>query len=307
MTAARTATTDTARTATTATRPLPPAPGVTHRFVTADGIRFHVAEAGEGEPVLLLHSFPQHWYAWHHLLPLLAADHRLICPDLRGSGWSDAPPHGYDTDTRVTDVLALMDTLDLDRVRLIGHEWGSWLGFMLCLRAPGRFSHHLALNITHPWPLHRRLLPNAWRYWHTAPLETPLLGRRLLRHSPGFTRQLLRRGTADPAVWSPEELDEYARSTAEPAHARAAEQLHRAYALHDIPRLVRGRYRRQRLTTPTVILAGERDATLPPSVLAGADRHTDRLRVQVIPGAGHLLHQERPDLVAEAAGALFHG
>ena len=72
-------------------RPFPDVPGVTHRFVTVRGVRLHVAEAGGGDPVLLLHSFPQHWYAWRRVIPLLAGQYRLICPDWRGFGWSEAP------------------------------------------------------------------------------------------------------------------------------------------------------------------------------------------------------------------------
>ena len=76
-------------------RPLPHVPGVAHRFVTVRGVRLHVAEAGSGDPVLLLHGFPQHWYAWRRVIPLLSGQYRLICPDWRGFGWSQAPAHGY--------------------------------------------------------------------------------------------------------------------------------------------------------------------------------------------------------------------
>lgn len=69
-------------------RLLPHVPGVTHRFVTVRGVRLHVAEAGGGDPVVLLHSFPQHWYTWRHVVPLLAGQYRPICPDWRGFGWS---------------------------------------------------------------------------------------------------------------------------------------------------------------------------------------------------------------------------
>ncbi|WP_055585917.1 alpha/beta fold hydrolase [Peterkaempfera griseoplana] len=292
----------------TANHPMPTAPGVTHRWVTAGGVRFHLAEAGAGgDPLLLLHTFPQHWYAWHRVLPLLTRDHRLICPDLRGAGWSDAPSHGYDTDTRVADILALLDAIGLDRVGLIGHGWGGWLGFMLCLRDPGRFTHHLALNSIHPWPLHRRLAPNAWRYWHTAPLETPLVGRAVLRHLPGFTQGLLRRRTADPSVWTSQELEEYAHTAGRPGHDRAGELLNRAYALHDIPRLVRGHYKQLRLTTPTVLLAGERDVTLPPAVMTDPGRYAEELQIRIVPGVGSHLPQEQPELIAESARALFRG
>jgi pimeloyl-ACP methyl ester carboxylesterase len=71
--------------------PLPPVEGVEHRFVRANGIRIHVAETGQGPPLMLLHGGPQHWYAWRHIIPELAGEFRLICPDLRGFGWSDVP------------------------------------------------------------------------------------------------------------------------------------------------------------------------------------------------------------------------
>jgi pimeloyl-ACP methyl ester carboxylesterase len=286
-------------------RMFPCVPGVTHRFVTAAGVRLHVAEAGAGEPVVLLHGFPQHWYAWRHVIPLLAADYRLICVDLRGFGWSEAPARGYDTETRVADVLAVIDALGLARVRLVGHEFGGRAAFMLALRAPERVSHLLGLNTAHPWLLHRRLIPQMWRFWYTALLEYPGVGRLVLRRWPGFTRFLLLHGVADPAAWRYQEVEEFVAASGEPARARAGEALHWQFVLHDIPAIILRRYRNVRLTVPTVILAGADDWTLPPAVLDGAGPHADDLRVRVIPGAGHFLADERPDLVAEAARELF--
>ncbi|KUJ69011.1 hypothetical protein ACZ90_14265 [Streptomyces albus subsp. albus] len=287
--------------------PMPEVAGVTHRYVEVRGVRLHLAEAGTGEPVLLLHGFPQHWYAWRRLIPLLSGEYRLICVDMRGFGWSQAPARGYDTDSRVADVLALMDELRLDRVRLIAHEWGAWAGFMLCIQAPERVSHYVALNMMHPWPLHRRLVPQAWRFWYTALLEAPLLGRWTQRHWPAFTRSLLRRGVVDASVWEPEVVAEFIRSSREPRRARAGEALHRAFALRDIARLVLGRYKRLKLTTPTVVLAGERDFLLPPSVMTPAEGNAAALRTEVVPGCGHYLHEERPELVARTASELFAG
>ena len=184
-------------------RSLPHVPGVMHRFVNVRGARLHVAEAGSGEPVVLLHSFPQHWYAWRHVVPLLAGDYRLICPDWRGFGWSQAPPRGYDTASRTADILALLDALGLRRVRLIAHDWGAHAAFTAALQAPDRISHLLAVNAAHPWLAQRRLLPQLWRFWYTAFWEYPGIGRRVLRNWPGLTRFLLRRGVAGPAVWQP--------------------------------------------------------------------------------------------------------
>ena len=71
---------------------MPHVEGVEHRFVDVNGLRMHVAEAGEGEPLVMLHGWPQHWYEWRHLIRPLAETRRVICPDLRGLGWTDAPP-----------------------------------------------------------------------------------------------------------------------------------------------------------------------------------------------------------------------
>jgi len=236
-------------------RPFPHVPGVTHRFVDVRGARLHVAEAGGGDPVVLLHSFPQHWYAWRHVVPLLAGQYRLISPDWRGFGWSQAPPRGYDTASRAADILALLDALGLRRVRLIAHDWGAHAAFMAALEAPNRVSHLLAVNAAHPWLPQRRLFPQLWRFWYTAFWEYPGMGRRVLRHWPGLTRFLLRRGAAGP-VWRPGEVEEFVAASRQPGSARAGEALHWQFVLHDIPAIILRRHRSMKLTVPTVILAG---------------------------------------------------
>jgi pimeloyl-ACP methyl ester carboxylesterase len=286
-------------------RPFPEVAGVTHRFVTVRGLRFHVAEVGSGEPVVLLHGFPQHWYAWRKVVPALADDYRLICVDLRGCGWSDAPRTGYDSATRVEDVLGLLDALGLDRVRLIGHESGGWLGFSLCIAAPERFSRFLAVNASHPWPRRTFGLPlHAWRYWYTAFWEYPGIGRWVLRHRPGFTRFLLRRWLGGSTEWDEAVLAEFVQAHRSPERARAGQQLLWQFVLHDIPALALGRYRDLRLTVPTLMLAGDRDPVTAAKTLAGADAYADDLTVRVVPG-GHLLPEESPDLVAAAAREHF--
>lgn len=276
-----------------AVRAMPDAKGVTHRQVQVRGIGLHVAEFGRGDPVVMLHGFPQHWYAWRDVAARLAPDHRLLCVDQRGSGWSDAPRTGYTTADRVADLLAL-------------HEWGAWAGFAACLRAPDRFSHFLALNVVHPWPAHRHLAPSSWRFWYTTVLEAPGLGRLAQRHWPAYTRFLIRRGIGDdPACLTDDVIEEYVAASREPGAARAGEALHRLFTVRDIPALLTGRDRGRRLTVPTVLLGGERDPVFPAAVLGDGEKHADDLRVHIVPGAGHWLPEERPGQVAAAARALF--
>src|SRR3712207_1529867 len=89
-----------------------------HHFATIDGLRVHWAEAGEGQPLVLLHGWPQHWYAGRAVIPRLSEDYRVICPDFRGLGWSEGPRRGYSLRRLAADVVALLAHLGLERVRL---------------------------------------------------------------------------------------------------------------------------------------------------------------------------------------------
>ena len=274
--------------------------GVGRRFVSTARLRTHLVEGGAGEPVLLLHGWPQHWQAWRKLIPLLSARHRVLCPDLRGFGWTDAPREGYDTASLVDDVLALLDALELDRVLVIGHELGGRVGFHLCLRAPDRVRRLVTLNAIHPYWSLRRLAPHAWRYWWTVPVETPLVGRTILRRAPTFARWLFRLG-GQPA----HAADPFLEPLRDPARARAAERIMTEFAYKEIVPTLLGRHRATRLSVPTLMLNGTRDFALSPRELGGHEAYADDLRIELVPGAGHFLAEQQPDLVAAAALAHF--
>jgi pimeloyl-ACP methyl ester carboxylesterase len=281
------------------TTPMPDVEDVRHHFVRAGGVNFHVAEVGDGIPVLMLHGFPQHWYAWRKVIPLLPGC-RLICPDLRGCGWSDAPRRGYDVDTLTADMLALMDAMGLRRVYLVGHDWGAKVGFRLCLSRPDRVVGFVALNTLHPWPQRGPLIRHAWRQWYTALIEYPGVGAWMLRR-PGLVRFLLRRAVADPRLWLEDDLAAFADVFSQPERARAGQALHWQYVVREIPRLARRGTLGRSLTVPTTLLFGAEDVTLSPAQLAGADG----VRVQVVERCGHHLPDERPDLVAAAVREML--
>jgi pimeloyl-ACP methyl ester carboxylesterase len=277
---------------------LPAVRGVEHRWVSARGVRFHVAEAGSGDPLVLVHGWPQHWYEWRHLVPRLWGRFRLICPDLRGFGWSDAPEHGYETDELAEDLLALLDALELERVRYLGHDWGCYVGFLVCLAAPERVERFLGAGSPHPWQDPRRVLPELWRFTYQLPLQAP--GGWWMITRTGFVREFLRRGCHGPEAFSDDELEAFASVLREPARARATAALYRGI-LRGSPSILQGRYGKRRLTVPTLLVAGEKDLVCSPRLLDGWQEHADDMRVERIPECGHFIADERPELLADRA------
>ena len=279
-----------------------------HDVALPDGTRLHVAEAGAGPPLILVHGWPQHWWAWRRLLGPLAQEHRVICPDLRGFGWSDAPSGDYAKEAWASDVLALLDALDLDRVAIAGHDWGGLVALMAALRAPERLSSVAAMSIVHLWPRAPRRSPGVVASLAYQPaVAAPLAGERLLRHVPAFVRALIRRGSHPSATWADDELDVYAERLRDPARARASSALYRTFLLREARPLVGGRYAGLRLRVPVLMLTGDADPVVGPGALRGLGAHADRARTATIPQAGHFLAEEQPEAVLRALRAHLSG
>jgi pimeloyl-ACP methyl ester carboxylesterase len=274
--------------------------GAEHRYVDAGGLRVHYAEAGEGDPVLLLHGWPQHHYMWHDVIRRLVPRHRVLAPDLRGFGWTEAPGDGYEPETFARDQIALLDALGIERVKLIGHDWGGWTGFLLGLRHPDRFERMVICNSPHPWfRLTPGLARQAWRMVYVPVNATPGLGAFLHARTP-LVKRILRFGSA-PSTFTEQELASYGGQFGEPERARAAAKLYRYY-VRGFVRGLRGEVIPGRLTVPTLLLFGKRDRAVPYKLVeGGAGRRAPEMRVELVPDAGHFIVDEKPKLVSERA------
>jgi pimeloyl-ACP methyl ester carboxylesterase len=226
---------------------MPELAGVEHVFHEVGGLRMHVAVAGspDAEPLVLLHGWPQHWFAWRRLIGPLSAHYRVICPDLRGFGWTAAPPGSYLKTELAADVHALLDVLGLERVRLAGHDWGGFTGFLLCLDAPERFSHFAAAGISHPWVQREAgaaaALKLARRLAYMVLIASPVLGRQVVQRIPAFTRTVLRASSVDPdRTWSDAELAAFVSQWAEPERAAACVSLYRSFLTAALPEIATG-------------------------------------------------------------------
>jgi pimeloyl-ACP methyl ester carboxylesterase len=287
-------------------QPPPELPEVTgaevhHRDVVVGGVRLHVAEAGSGPPLLLLHGWPQHWWCWRELIPHLAQDYRVIVPDLRGWGWSDAPAGDYAKATFASDVAALLAVERLERVKIIGHDWGGYAGFLLALEHPEKVERFVALDIPPPWgspprPSHLAL-PLLLSY--QVLVATPGLGEAVMTRSPAFIRAIIR-GASRLRQWTDDELDVYARVLREPARAAASSACYRTFLTNEA---FRRRYRPRELTVPTLLLMGAGSA-----IQRVVDPQPSRnLEVEEIERAGHFLPEEAPERVLERARPFLDG
>jgi len=269
----------------------PPIPGARRSFVDARGVRFHVTEAGpvDGRPVLALHGWPQHHWAYRELLADPPPGLRIIAPDLPGYGWSGPAPHKWAKEDVASDVLALLDALGLDRVLLVAHDWGGYVGYLMVLRAPERFAGYLALNMGYPWITTRMLLPHIGPLLQYQPLIA-FLGVPVQRHTK-FLDFAFKVGSAlDPAT-----ARVYTDRFRDPVVARAGRDTYRTFLLREVPRSARHPETR-RATVPIRALFGRNDAVIHESLVAPETANADDYTLETV-DCGHFIIDERPDLV----------
>jgi pimeloyl-ACP methyl ester carboxylesterase len=240
---------------------LPQLPGVTHRHVDVRDVRLHVAEAGAGPPLVLLHGWPQHWWCWRRLVDALAQEHRVLMPDLRGFGWSDAPPGDYAKTTFAADVVALLDAEGIDRARLIGHDWGAYTALLLALEHPDRVERLVALDVVPPWTSRSRPSPRLLGLPRLAAyqvmLAAPVIGQNVLTRANGFVHRLIRAASGPDAEWTDAELDVYGSVLREPTRARASSACYRTFLTRELPAIVARGDRSSELEVPSLLVMGE--------------------------------------------------
>jgi pimeloyl-ACP methyl ester carboxylesterase len=245
--------------------------------------------------VLLVHGWPQHWYMWRHLLgPLADAGYRAIAPDLRGFGWSEHPPdEDFRKETLVDDLIALCDELALPRVAYVGHDWGCWAGWLLCLRRPDLVERAVLMSAPPPFPPDRidlAALGRIGRLWYQLPISLPLPAR---AKAPYF-RALGRTSGADPADFAA-----FDAALSQPAQVRASTLLYRQFQLRELGPLIARRYAGRRSAVPIRFMIGERDLLLYEGLAEQPAPHCDDYSGEVLPGIAHFVPEEAPDLVRE--------
>lgn len=289
--------------------PFPPVEGVdvTHRYVDIGHCNIHIAEAGAGEPLIMYHGWPQHWWMWRRQIPFFARHFRVIVPDMRGFGWSDATAGGYLKDDLADDLVKLIQALGYKQVRLLSHDWGGWIGFITSAKYPGLIVQHFATNIPPIWPkLSLQMIPATLRFGYMVRIALPFFGPRMLQKSGRFVHYLLTRGNTHPEGWTEFEKNVFSDQFKDPERAKASAKLYGWFLLREyLPLGLLGKYKKYRIETPTRLLFGVKDFAIALSWLRGYEKYMDDFQIERVPDTGHFIVNERPDLVNERAFQFF--
>jgi pimeloyl-ACP methyl ester carboxylesterase len=269
-------------------------------------MQMHFVAAGEGPVVVLLHGFPETHRSWDLQVPaLVQAGFRVITPDLRGYGSTDRPRNGYELQNLGRDIVALIHAVSKEPVSLVGHDWGGAVAWHVASRHPLELERLVVLNCPHPVRMLEALLSDPdqlRRSWYMFFFQLPMLPEWWLTKDEGANLvRLFRASFRSPRKPPPEILEASRKSLLEPGASRAAIAYYRHALRSWFHPLRMGKVRRSypSIDAPVTLIWGQGDVALGERLIDGTERFARRLEVVRIPGAGHFVHQEEPDLVNE--------
>jgi pimeloyl-ACP methyl ester carboxylesterase len=280
----------------------------THRFVSANGSRFHVVEAGTGPLVLFLHGFPEFWWTWQHQLRAVSdAGFRAVAVDMRGYGASDKPPRGYDGYTMAGDVAGLIRALGERSAVLVGSGYGGMVAWTTAAFHPRLVRRLVVVGAAHPLRLRTALLADPRGQLAAA---APVMRFQIPRYEHVLTRDdallvdvYLRRWGGPAWVRGADFADisrRFRTAMQIPQVAFCALEAYR-WAFRSVLRLHGYRFVKlvqQPIVTPTLHLHGELDTAILPRTAQGSGRYViAQYEWRPLEGIGHFPHLEAPELV----------
>ena len=308
---------------------MPALPPITHRMIEANGLRQHVAVAGEGPAILFCHGWPETWYSWRHQLPALAAaGFRALAPDMRGYGRTERPEaiEAYTQLHIVGDMVALLDALEIEQAVIVGHDWGAPAAWHSALMRPDRFRAVAGLSVPYS-PRGKMSLIDAFRRAgadniYMMYFQAPGVAEREFEHdvesalrriyfsasgdAPGGGFGMVPPGggmldatvdTTMPLPWLSEaDLAEYARDFTASGFRGGLNwyrNLHRNWELM-------APFAKAAIAQPALFIAGARDGVLRMPALKAAVENLQQVLpglrgTHIIDGIGHWVQQEAPD------------
>ncbi len=316
---------------------------ITHRNIETNGISMHIAEAGEGPLVLLIHGFPESWYSWRHQLPALAgAGYHVVAPDVRGYGRTDAPKpiEAYSMKQMTADYVGLLDALGAETAVVVGHDWGAPMAWNSAVLYPDRYSAVVGLSVPYtgrpplaPTQLFRQIFPNnffyilyfqepgvaeaeleadvaksmrSFLYVASGDVDTSAAGNFFLKAKDATFLEGMPEPKTLPKWLTQADLDYF---TAEFERTGFRGGLNRYRNMdrdwEELPQLADAHIKQ-----PSAFICGDKDGVIamnPTGIETMKSMCDDMRSVTMLPGAGHWTQQERPDETNAALIAFLKG
>lgn len=281
-----------------------------HRFSDTDGCRVHYVTRGEGKPIVFMHGFPQFWFLWRRQLEDLGTDHAVFAPDLRGFNLSDKPAdvEAYRMRHLLADLKGLVEELELAPFTLVGHDWGGIVSWAFALKHPELLERFVIIDSPPPFTWNRDLRESpkqraAVNYMLELSKDAPGPEKMLAANDFAMMDQIMRRIGGAGAQLSDEERAAYHEAWSQPGALTGGLNYYRAARMGEqvaaggVPDQYMEKINSQRVRVPTLVIWGENDTALLPSLIRGLGEWVPDLRCEVIGGAGHWVPYERPDVV----------
>ena len=276
----------------------------THHTATVDGFQMHYVIGGHDDPVVLLHGWPETWYAWRHVMPALAKNYTIIVPDLRGLGDSSKPTTGYDGKTVAEDIHQLVTQLGFKTIFLVGHDIGTQIAYSYAAAHPTEVKKLAVMELTIPGFAPPGRMPIWWGSFHQVPdvPEALVQGKEMMYLSWFFSGL-----TYNPSAITKADIDEYVSHYSSPGGLRAGFEYYRAFPQDAIQNQ---NYSKTKLTMPVLALGGSFIPVLGgnitmPSIIYGMKILAQNVTGITVPNSGHFIPEEQPQFLSDQLLKFF--
>ena len=266
---------------------------ITTKSSTVNGIKWHWAEAGDGDPVILLHGIPESWKCWKHQIPKLATQFKVYAIDLKGYGLSDKKEGDFSMNNVASEILDLLDHLKISSFRLAGHDWGVAISDNIIDQAPERVERYirccLSLHAYDP----RNSLHHQWNS------ENPDLAAKLMNKPEAYVRVWFESSCKPDLIPDEKEIKEIVDDF---SHQGTGDAVPRYF--RDIPK--NKPVDLSKFTMPILYIHGEHDPRQPIEYCVGMEDHLPGLQAILVLDSGHFITRERPKQTTDALMRFFN-
>ena len=275
-----------------------------HHMATVNGVQLHYVIGGKGDPVVLLHGWPETWYGWHKVMPALAKNYTVIAPDLRGLGDSSKPRTGYDGNTAAEDIHQLVAKNGFKTIFLVGHDIGTQVAYSYAAAHPAEVKKLAVMELTIPGFASPGRMPIWWGIFHQVPdVPEALVDGKEMMYLSWFYHNL----AFNPSAITEGDMKEYVSHYSSPGGMRAGFEYYRAFPQDAIQNQ---NYSKTKLTMPVLALGGSYIPALGgnitmPSIIYAMKILAQNVTGITVPISGHFIPEEQPQFLIDQLFKFF--